>query len=179
MSTAAGSSGSPCCPPCRPAMLPQLAACDPQALGLIFELLDDESRYEQVFNGCLQSLCCACAQVGNALNCLAWRRRAAAAVSRSWRSTVRSEPRFWPAVVLRGSEAAVSTADWMLEGRALDGGTAADEQDRALVAWETDARAATLSKAALISARTERVRLERFNDQVGASACQAAQAERG
>ncbi len=147
-------------------MLPQLAACDPQALGLIFDLLDDDARYEQGFQRLLAGFA-----VAHVLKPLMmppqWCRQAAAAVSRGWRSTVRSDPRFWPTVILRGSKAVVRTKGWMLKDRALSGGTAANEVDGVLVAWETGARARALSQAARISARTERIRLEGFNDQVG------------
>lgn len=100
------------------------------------------------------------------LGCLAWRRRAAAAVSRGWHDTVRGDPRIWPTLVLRGSTAVVRSEGWMLGHGALDGGTAADEVATATVAWEVEARTQVLSRAARLSARTERMRLEGFEDEV-------------
>ena len=89
------------------------------------------------------------------------------AVCRGWRAAVLADPHLWPAVVLRGSSAVIREAGWMLQDRALQGGTAAREADTVLVAWELDKRASVLRDAARLGTRIRCVRLEGFDDQVG------------
>lgn len=101
------------------------------------------------------------------LMCAPLRRTAAMAVCRGWRAVVLGDPHFWPAVALRGSLAVVRKPGWMLQDRALQGGTAAREVDTVLVASELDARASVLRDAARLSTHTARVLLEDFSDQVG------------